>query len=378
MGRPGDVGRRPGVAPPEDPAGHRGAQQRGGLRHQADHVEERGVDLLVACRGRDHPVEVAPHQAVGQRGLPAGRSGIAQVLAGSDHPRSRVGPRHRLLDAGRGCGQVASGAAAVILERATERLGRQGGRSHPLPVDRVDCAGRVADGHEPLGRPAQLLVVAPLVGGAPVADDGRQRLQLLDHVGQDRRPHLPDERCEAALVGGGQVAVRTGDRQDPAVALQREQHAHAGGVRRPGLQEDGPVAPHGLVAGAAVGAGGVAELGVDHGLGRPLVAGGLQPGGGVRPPTAGVDHQVREHPLGGLVRRRAPGAQVDADDPAGIHGQARDLDAGADFDAARRQHPAAGSPLDQVAAGRHHGPATGAEGPHPAGGRQPQHVAGRP
>ena len=291
--------------------------QRGRLLQQADHVEERRVGLLVGGRGGDDAVHVPAHEAVRQRRAAAGGAGVAQVLAGGDHPGAGVGLGHRRLDAGRGRAQVAAtGPAPVVGQHPVEGLGGQGGRAHALAVDGVEGAHGVADGHERGRGPAQLLEVPPLVGGVPVADDRGQRLQLLDHVGQDRRPQPADEGGEPVLVGRRDVAVGAGDRQHPAVVLQREEHRHPGRAGRPGLEEDRLVARHGLVADPPVGAGGVAEVGVDRPSGpagrsrRPPASRGSGTGARWRRSPGRRPGARRARPgrrRGGAGRRRRPG-----------------------------------------------------------------------
>jgi hypothetical protein len=344
------VGRGGRVAAAEHPQGHGRPQQRRGLGQQADHVVERGLDHRVGGGCGHDPVEVAAHQAVGRRRRAAPGLRVAQVLAGGHRPGPGVGLGYRLLYRPGAADEPALVPGPVGGQGPLDRLGGQGGGAHALAVDGVEGAGGVAQRHEPVGQ-AHVLVVAAAVGRAPVAGDGRHGGHPGDGVGDVGRSQAAGEGGEPLLVGGREVGVGAGQREHPAVALDGEADAHAGGVGRLGLEENRLQPGHDLVTGAPVDAGRIAQLGVDQGLAGPAVAGGVQPVGGGRAAAAGVDDQVGGQPLGRVAGLRATGPQVDADHPVGVDGQVGHLDAGAQGDAPGGQHPAADGVLDEVAAG---------------------------
>ncbi len=186
-----------------------------------------------------------------------------------------------------------------------------------MAVDRVVAGDGVPEDGEALRPAPGLLVEAAAVGRAAGGHRVGQRLRPREEPADDRVLQAGErEVLERVRVGGGFAAPGAGERDQPAVALDRyEDPAPAGRVTRVGLHVHHRVAQRRRGVGGRVDPAGVGDARVDHPLLDRRVTQGPQPGVRLGAAPAGVDHQV------GV--KRVTRVHADAGHPVAVAGQAR-------------------------------------------------------
>src|SRR5260370_31158781 len=86
---------------------------------------------------------------------------------------------------------------------------------HPLPIDRVESARRIAENDEIVWPLSEGFEMAALVEGAAKTTDARKRLRVLDGLVEDVAPQAAGELHEPGPVGRRTVPTLTPPRDPP-------------------------------------------------------------------------------------------------------------------------------------------------------------------
>jgi hypothetical protein len=290
--------------------------------------------MIVALPCLDDAIDVAVEKTGAERLLSLGVR-VREVAANSDRPRGVHDPGgvpEVLLGEG-------SAHGAVAVESTGEGVGLLGRRGHALAVDRVEAAYRVAEEHPPERVAPQPFDVTALIGGEAVRHRLADCFLVGDEVGDDGRVELSGVCKRRAVVGGGSVAIQPCHRQDPALALDRQQHGEA--LRLGRADHRGCLPVPFRRASSPEHSAHVAGVDLDDRRWWRRIAPRGQPvdGAGVAP--GGVDDEIR----GDVLAL----AELHCDDPIGlgVDREPADVHASADVDVGQRDDPASNGPLQE-------------------------------
>ncbi len=114
---------------------------------------------------------------------------------------------------------------AKLYDGVAQREGRQCTGRHALAIHGVECARCIAECDESgeLGGP--FVVATPPIGHRAMRVDFGDRFGALDRLGNQLQAQFGQHIHVARLVIGQLVLADSGNRDDPSIVLDREQHA---------------------------------------------------------------------------------------------------------------------------------------------------------
>ena len=308
-------------------------------------------------------------------GALADHLGEAKILDRGEQPGDKDRPRNLALELPPGASLCdPAPVLSLLVEPASEHLHLERRCGHPLPVDRVERAERIAEDEVAVREARDPLVVASQPRGDMVRVDGGGWLRLLEKLAKLRHREGLREADEAVRVRRWVVATPAPELHQQRLVVGGEHDPHPPSPWR--LGEDGERQPTDIKASRkAIDPRRVANAHLDLSLRHPREAGVDEPPRRTGAATATIDDQVC------LDLLRLRGALVLTPDPRhpvgrAIDEQACDVAIIEHFDVGPGAHTAPDRRLEDHPVGQVEGDADAIAGlPHPV--VKPANVARR-